>query len=598
MKPVLKHVAAPALLLLFFGCSGIQDAPDPTVPPRPSRQEVIFPAGGEEVPSDDSSEQASQPVEDSEGSSARAAKDSPSGGDEIDAIIESLDHTGDVGGPSREGPAPGGKSPPPVEAADTKPSPDQPAEEQQDNGPDSRVLSERTITYTQGDATEYMTDTDTVTEDTAEEEPPGELPDRFAELLRKQKDDVDLDLDGDGRPEISMQRLADGGARITLCFPADGGFGTRRYRVDEDGRILRFVRDDDGDGRAEEILLAALKGSWFRAAEGEDAYYIIQGSEESGKAQAWKEAGLLPSPLVLLKYMNSEDTDLQRLLANPDVESHWMGGERSFFHDRERRLLGAAFREGMLSAGSRLLPHSRPALPSDLPAKPALSSGPSREKIPANSLLSVKVFSSPADYRDIPNRFILVGETERKLLEPKPFRHLVRGMPEELLAPPKGRVLCRSAPGTYRDMNRPVMYVDSEGGWKGWFDRDGDGMREASILRWGTETVLEYPEDGQIVSELLYRGRLTEKRFRPPDEQQPRVVEYHGESGLVRREMDTNRDGRFDRFEFPDDGGFRVYVDSDGDGLPDKWLKKGSGNGSKGNIKTQGDAAGKPEDPH
>jgi hypothetical protein len=97
-----------------------------------------------------------------------------------------------------------------------------------------------------------------------------------------------------------------------------------------------------------------------------------------------------------------------------------------------------------------------------------------------------------------------------------------------------------------------------------------------------------------VVTEVYVEGVLSERRFRPEGKDEPQSVEYYGESGLVRREVDTNGDGRFDRYEFPENGGLKVYEDTDADGLPDKWLKKGADDAPKGDSKSGGNAEGEP----
>jgi len=148
----------------------------------------------------------------------------------------------------------------------------------------------------------------------------------------------------------------------------------------------------------------------------------------------------------------------------------------------------------------------------------------------------------------------------------------VRGIPSEVLSAWKrsvSRIFVEDLAPAEKWKARIQAEKDGRVVWER-RDCDGDGVFETKVLsQTKSETVTERVENHKVIREVYTNGALTETREGDEGKDFFLKVTFFENGKPVKVKLDTKGKGHFDRWEFPQEN--KALIDSNDDGLPDKW---------------------------
>ncbi|HHN47128.1 MAG TPA: hypothetical protein ENN09_06780 [Planctomycetes bacterium] len=435
----------------------------------------------------------------------------------------------------------------------------------------------------------------------------GDIPPRVAEVLKgRLRPPTFVDIDGDGKPDVEVVEAlvpAAGtgtpaaGYRVSYRQPGDKA-PSMTWLYDNAGRLVRFERDVDADGLADEILLNVPGGLIRVIRGGRGDACVITAAERGAEIASWNAAAGRPLAFEIIDALAAGKSPAEALGAPPDDFACWQDG----LPNACRVHTSSVVTEIVPIIGDRTLSHPFPhrqrnRLTGELPSKPrpktfsgldapeAVKTLPSatRVKVPAKSACR------PRHLLIGLRRLILDGGVERVLSYTlwRPSSDVppeLRGLPSEIF----NAWFAAVSPVGVLDLTETPLYKSRVYSFRGGAvdlelrDCTGDGRYETRVIsRSRLETVTLRAEGRGAAKHFYSAGVLVETHEDADGDGRFERVAFHEDGAVVRVEIDTSGDGLVDRWELPSDG--KVLIDTNADGIPDRWetLKGAAPSGGK-----------------
>ncbi|MBN1809104.1 MAG: hypothetical protein JW909_08540 [Planctomycetes bacterium] len=392
-----------------------------------------------------------------------------------------------------------------------------------------------------------------------------------------------VDIDGDGTPELEVRFAGENKSFYEVLSRQPGSKAASMvWLYDRRGRLTKFERDIDLDGIVDEVL-HNLDGDTYRVfRSGSGEAFIMHARGDNLSVFRWPPKVGRPLVSEIVKSIETGAAGPGVLEDKPCETAIWAHGRPASYSRAdgaipvETVLPAAALSSGNVFPNNTVSrrtireefkrPASRPA-PDTAPPADAGGKGKadavlavSRPKHRGTALYSGVCFAEGK-----PRRYALYRLTDANVPG-------ARGVPSDVMSEWKRsleEMFVLDLQRAERWFSRMYALKDGRIAWER-RDEDGDGRFETQVLISGrNETITEKKKDGVVTRSVYYGGDLIQSLEDADGDGRFEKASYFRLGELERVEIDTDGNGRVDRWEFVKDG--KLLEDSNADGLPDRW---------------------------